>query len=118
MSDTTTELPIMTGARRLDECAQCGRMFPRTQAVVEEGAVAEGDHSEFHELCPQCRRVESTGDVLVPEDEEHAVWGHSYLLDAGLTAPPVNLASRSEARPLVAIAVRANARGPSASAAR
>jgi len=101
-----------TGPVSVDDGEQRNLLF------AEEGAVAEGDHNEFHELCPQCRRVELTGDVLVPEDEEHAVWGHSYLLDAGLTALPVNLASRSEARPLVAVAVRANARGPRASAVR
>ena len=51
----------------LDECATCGRPFPR-ELMFAEDAPAE-EHSTFRELCPDCRKLELQGELL-PEAEE------------------------------------------------
>jgi hypothetical protein len=49
-------------------CSQCGTVFRRDAAYVEPTGLNDDAHSEFQELCPECRKLELEGELPLVGD--------------------------------------------------
>lgn len=53
-----------TTDRRRDygTCAECGNVFRRRDGNLEPSGLTDDSHSEFSEVCPECERLDLTGE--------------------------------------------------------
>ena len=57
--------------RTYSTCAECGAVLVRRAVRTEPAGLADGTHSEFTEICPDCDALDRQGErPVVPDPDD------------------------------------------------